>query len=143
MSFRFKLGGNLLQQGANLQVLGADCLAPAAADAVARFASVQGGAFVVGFAVPVLVDLLGVIAGKQCRNIDLLGAARRAVAAGGAGNAVLAVHDGAHLHNGGLLGLGQGLEILQKAVFSSIWAKSLMPDSTMMLRENPAAKRSA
>ncbi len=95
-------------------MLGAGGLTPAAADAVAGFAAVQGISLVISLAVPVFVDLLGVVAGEEGRDIDLLGAARRAVPAGGAGDVVLAAHDGPHLLNGGPLRLGEGLEVLHE-----------------------------
>ena len=67
--------------------------------------------FIVAVRVPVVVNLLGVHNGEEVRDRDVLGAAVRAVAAGCAGDEVLAVENFLHLFHCGALGLVEGLEV--------------------------------
>ena len=93
-----KLLRHILQQLSDGQVLGADTLALAAADAV-RGAGAGPGVdiLIVVVRVPVAVGVLRVHDGEQVRNGDVLGTAVRAVAAGRAGDEVLAVENFLHI----------------------------------------------
>ena len=71
----------------------------------------EGVGLVVGLAVPALVHLTGVVAGEQGGDVDGFGAACGAVAAGGAGNAVLPFEQRLHPLHGGLFGVGEGRKI--------------------------------
>ena len=64
--------------------------------------------------IPVVIELLGVHGGKQVGDGDVLGAAVDAVAAGGAGDQVLAVEDLLHLLHRRQLRFVQGLEVLHE-----------------------------
>ena len=109
--FRFKLLRYILQQLADGQMLRADVLAFAALDAVGRLAPVHGVDVIVVTGVPVAVELPGVHRGEQVGNGDVLRAAVRAVAAGGAGDEMLAAENGLHARDGGELGIVERPEV--------------------------------
>ena len=89
---------SLPEQLSDLEMLRADVFAPAAADAVGGAASrpvAHDG--VIKPAVPVPVELLRVHGGEDLRDRNVHRAARRAVAAGRAGDEILRFEDALHL----------------------------------------------
>ena len=111
-----KLLRHILQQLSDGQVLGADTLALAAADAV-RGAGAGPGVdiLIVVVRVPVVVGVLRVHDGKQVVDGDMLRAAFGAVAAGRAGDQVLFMEDLLHPVHGGQLGIVQRRKVLHVA----------------------------
>ena len=99
--------------------------------------------FIVAVRVPVVVNLLGVHNGEEVRDRDVLGADVRAVAAGRAGDEVLAVEDLLHLFHRGALGLVEGLKSRMNEMLSCICSMLLMPESTIIMPGKPATKRMA
>ena len=145
---------DLLEQAADFQVLGADCLALAAGNAVGRLAMAVGIHLVIEIAVPVLILLFGVETGEQVGDLDLPGAAGHAVAAVGAGDRVLPLQDAAHPGDGGLFRAverGEGLHVIEVVLHlgqvahaaenhcCGLSTKPLLPITFSNLIENHAA----
>ena len=86
----FKCSGHSGQKFTDWKMLRTGFLALAAFETVRGFSSRPGiDHIVIVILVPVVKDFLGIHAGKEVRDGDLLRASCRAVATGGAGNNVL------------------------------------------------------
>ena len=113
--FLFKFLDHIRQQLTDRQVLRAGFFALAALDAIRGPAPRRGmHHIVVIIRVPIVINLLGVHHGKQIGDSNVPGAAVGAVAAGRAGDQVLALENLLHLFHRSQLGFVQRPEILHK-----------------------------